>query len=55
MTAPIASGWSKKIAGGVFHPPENAVFARRTPTLAIQPKFLDGNNLAEIGRPHPIS
>jgi len=47
ITAPIASGRSK-IAGWDSHPLENAAFARRTPTLAIQPEFLNGNNAAEI-------
>jgi hypothetical protein len=46
VTAPIASGRSK-IAGWVSHPLENAAFARRTPTLAIQSKILNGNNAAE--------
>jgi len=42
-----------KIAGWDSHPLENAALARRTPTLAIQPKSLDGNYVLKVAVYYP--
>ena len=44
MTAPIASGWSN-FAGWDSHPLENAALARRTPTVAVWHKLLNGKKV----------